>query len=498
MFIQHFLLWAMAGYAVLLTMPSVVLATTEKDRPNILIVVTDDQGYGDLSAFNHHASDVHTPHMDRIARDGVLCSQAYVTAPVCSPSRAGWITGRYQQRWDAKAGWSPEIPLDYKTLPEYLKKLGYVTGKIGKSDFGKNSQDRQSRSFPLRHGYNEFLGFMGHGHDFFLLNEEIERNTPDPRGNSAQLGPLFYNAGRKSYTEGYTTEIFTDSAIDFMNRHKNKPFFLTLSYNAVHHLIHQSPQKYLDKYDLKAIPVYDPKTMGRYSRYYNKYNKLNPIGDGEMRRYYLANLNCLDDNIGRLLDAMDRMDITDNTLIIFFSDNGGSPLTGANNRPLRGSKYVMYEGGLRTIFMVKWPGYLPAGIRYDYRITTLDILPSCLEAAGLPPGGIQGLDGASFMDALKENKPSPSSQTPMFWKFGRQYAVREGDWKLSQTRDYTKRRPTSQILQGAETKDRLRLFNLKEDPAEQNDVSQMHPEMVEKLKALYVKWETQCRQQSTD
>ena len=480
--------------AACLTIICPIYAKADSSCPNILVIVTDDQGYGDLSAFAHHASDIHTPNMDRLATEGILCSQAYVSAPVCSPSRAGWITGRYQQRWDPKASWGPGVPDAYKTLPEYLKRVGYVTGKIGKSDFGEGYYQVGSRSFPTNHGYDDFLGFTGHGHDYFLLNEAVEKNTPDPHGNSAQVGPLFENKNKKSYEDGYTTDIFTDRAIGFMKQHKDNPFFLTLSYNSVHHLVHQVPKKYLDKYGVKEIPAYDPETMGKYKQYYGKYSKLSPISDKDMRGYFLANLNCLDDNIGRLLDAMDQMGLADDTLVIFFSDNGGSPLTGGNNRPLRGSKYIMYEGGLRVPFMVRWPGKLPAGKQYDHRISTLDILPSCLQAAGIAMKGKQDLDGTSFLDALKNNTPSPSSQKPIFWKFDGQYAVREGDWKLCKTWDYTKRKPTSQILQGPKSKSDVQLFNIKEDLAEQKDVSKQHPEIVEKLKSLYTQWETQCRQ----
>jgi arylsulfatase A-like enzyme len=278
-----------------------------------------------------------------------------------------------------------------------------------------------------------------------------------------------------------------------MKHHKDKPFFLTLSYNSVHHLIHQTPKKYLDKYGVEEIPAYDPKTMGNYGKYYNRYSKLDPISDKDMRQYFLANLNCLDDNIGRLLDAMDKMRVADNTLVIFFSDNGGSPLTGANNRPLRGSKYVMYEGGIRVPFVVKWPGQLPAGKRYDHRISALDILPSCLEVAQVKPQHAEEFDGASFIKAVKNNISSPSSQSPMFWKFSQHYAVREGDWKLCKTGDYTKRTPTSQILQGPGSNGNVQLFNLKDDPSEQNDIAKKHPDIVKKMSSLYTQWTAQCR-----
>jgi len=462
-------------------------AKAAPNRPNIVIVVTDDQGYADLGAYAHHAPDIHTPNMDRIAAGGVLMTHAYVTAPVCSPSRAGWNTGRYQQRW-GHWSWGAPLPTNVRTLAEHLKAAGYVTGKVGKSDFGHGYHKHDVREYPLNHGFDEFLGFSSHAHDFFLMSEDVEKRTPDPHGGSAALGPLMHNRTRKEYTDAYTTEIFTDWAIDFLARHKDQPFFLTVAYNSVHHLIHEVPEKYLRKHGVKTIPNYDPDTMGRYSKYYNTYNKLGPIADADMRKYYLANLNCLDDQLGRLLDAMDRYGLADNTLLIYFGDNGGSPLTGACNRPLRGSKYILFEGGIRVPFMARWPGKLPKGATYAHRVSTLDVLPTCLAAAGRPAQPDAKLDGASFLEAVRDGKPAPSSARPMFWHFGGNWAVRDGDWKLVRTSDRISRKATSQILSGPAGAGRPRLYDLEADPAEQNDLAGKHPDVVRRLEALYQQW----------
>ena len=472
-------------------MPHLALAADDDNRPNILVIVTDDQGYGDLSAYSHHAADIDTPNLDRLAGEGVLFTQAYVSAPVCSPSRAGWNTGRYQQRWDPRASWSPGLPNDEKTLAEYLKGTGYTTGKVGKNDFGDGYHTHEPREYPLNHGFDEFLGFSAHAHDYFLLSHEIEKKTPDPHGASATLGALLHNDGFKSYDEGYTTEIFTDSAIDFMKRHRQTPFFLSLCYNSVHHLIHEVPERYLKKYGAKQIPNYNPETMGRYRKYYNTYNELDPISDEDMRRYYLANLDCIDDNIGRLLTAMDKLNLTENTLVIFFADNGGSPLTGANNRPLRGSKYILYEGGIRVPFAMRWPGQLPSGAVCKQPVSTLDVLPTCLEAADAPVPGY--LDGQSILPVIERGESARSSQRPMFWKWQGNFAVRRGDWKLVKTHDYTRRKPTSQILQGPTSK-QPQLFNLRKDPAEQHDLSDEHPRKVKELRTLYDRWAKSIRQ----
>ena len=460
--------------------------TNPDERPNIVIIVTDDQGYADLSAYDHSANDIETPNMDRIAENGVLFTQAYVTAPVCSPSRAGWNTGRYQQRWDANAGWAPGLPEDIPTLAECLQAAGYVTGKVGKNDFGTGYHSLEPHEYPLNHGFDEFLGFSSHAHDYFLLSEDIEKRTPDPYGHSAALGTLLCNRGRVSYDEGYTTEIFTDWAIDFVERHQHEPFFLTVSHNSVHHLIHEVPDRYLQKFGVPAIPNYEPETMGKYNDYYNKYNQLGAINDEDMRRYYLANLNCLDDNVGRLLDTLERLGLGDNTLLVFFSDNGGSPLTGADNRPLRGSKYLLWEGGLRVPFMMRWPGRLPEGQCYSHRVSTLDILPTCLEAAAVETPG--ELDGTSMLTVVQEDTVAPSAQTPLFWQFQKQYAVRDGDWKLVKAPDAPGRQPTSRFISGPIAANRGQLFNLVEDPSEQHDMYDESPEIAERLEVLYRSW----------
>jgi len=479
-------------FVILLADSSWILAADARP-PNILIIVTDDQGYADLSAFDHHAADIHTPGMDRIAREGVLFTQAYVSAPVCSPSRAGWNTGRYQERWDPEAGWRTGLPASVRTLAEYFKAAGYVTGKIGKNDYGKGYHSLEPREYPLNHGYDEFLGFCSHAHDYFLLSEEIEKQTPDPRGNSAALGRLFHNRSRKSYERGYTTEIFTDAAIDFVTRHQTRPFLLTLSYNSLHHLIHEVPERYLNKQGVKPVPLYDLKTMGTYKQYYDTYATLETIDGDNMRKYYLANLNCLDDQIGRLLGTLDQIGLSEKTLVIFFSDNGGSPLTGANNLPLRGAKYVLYEGGVRVPFAMRWPAKLPKGEMCEDPVFSLDILPTCLRAANIPIRDNMELDGMSILEAAAAGAPVTKEERSFFWKWRDQFAVRRGDWKLIKSNDShsaTSLRQSDHILHGPESAGMPQLFNLKQDPSEQQDMSNQNPGKVTELKGIYDAWES--------
>ncbi len=461
-------------------------------KPNIVVIVTDDQGYADLSAYAHHAKDIATPNMDRIAKGGVALMNGYVSAPVCSPSRAGWNTGRYQQRWDPAASWGPGLPENVPTVAQYLKKAGYVCAKVGKSDYGKGYHSTTAHENPMNHGYDEFLGFSSHAHDFFVLSEEAEKKAPDPRGNSAAMGRLLKNKGWASFKDGYTTNIFTDFAIDFLKRHKGSenPMYLTLSYNSVHHLVHEVPDKYLKKFGVKKIPNYVPAKGNRYGAYYRRYSSLGAITDKEMRGYYLANLNCLDDNIGRLLDAMTKMGLDENTLVIFFADNGGSPLTGACNRPLRGSKYVMFEGGLRVPMMMRFPGKFKAGTKCDEVISTLDVLPTCLSVAGITPPKDAIFDGHNVLDVVAGKAKSPWTDKPMFWKFGGDKAVRLGEWKLVQGKNSNGRKATSQILSGPHTPKQWMLFNIKADQAEQNNVASAHPAIVKKLSEMWMHWNT--------
>lgn len=454
--------------------------------PNIILIVTDDQGYADLSAYDHVSPGCHTPNMDRIAQHGVLFTQAYATAPVCSPSRVAMLTGKYQGRWDSLMYWTPGLPQEAPTLAELLKNEGYVTAKFGKSDLGRNFHNADVREFPVNHGYDYFLGFSAHAHDFFLLDEETEKKTPDPYGWSESLGRLYRNTTKEGFNDQYTTNLFTDEAISFIEQHKDAPFFIDLSYNAVHHLIHEVPTAYLKKWGVREIPKYDPAT-GTYADYYWKYTQVNDISDEEMRLYYLANLNCLDDNIGRLLDALERNDRYDNTLIIFLSDNGGEPLSGANNQPLSGSKYTMFEGGIRIPFMMSWPDRLPQGRVYHHRISALDIVPTASEAAGITSGD-EPFDGKSLITPVMDDKPKANDQ-PLFFKFDNQFAVIDKEWKLVFAENYNPAdRPITSQIQLNEFSGKLALFNIADDPGEQHNLIEQHPSVAKRLEKLYADW----------
>ena len=462
--------------------------TSVSKKPNILLIVIDDLGYADFDPFNNLGTKVSTPNMNRIAEAGRIFTQAYTTAPVCSPSRAGIITGKNQFRWDKAAGWGPGLPDKVKTIAEYLKEAGYATARIGKNDLGRNFHKNDVREYPLQHGYDEFLGFNAHAHDYWLNSKSIKDRTPDPNGTSAALGPLMHNMGEKSYDEGYLTDILTDEAITYLNQKRKDPFFLTLAYSSVHHLIHEVPEKYLKKYKVKPIPNYDPDNKeaygkhpdGSYAAYYDKYSRMGDIGDEDMRKYYLANLNCLDDNIGRLLDALNKQGLEKETIIIFISDNGGEPLTGANNAPLTAGKYSLWEGGIRVPMAMVWPGKIKAGGVETKNVSANDILPTAVEAAGIQLKDAL-LDGISLLN--------PIANRLLVWKWQKTWAVRLGDWKLTNTNeDHWKSRPSAQYIKPILDDFSLKLFDLAKDPGERINLAAIHPEKVKELQSAFDNW----------
>ena len=463
-------------------------------QPNIILIVTDDQGYADLSAYEHVSANCQTPNMDRIAQNGVLFDNCYVSGPVCSPSRAAMYTGKYQERWDENMGWGPGLPLNVPTLAEILRENGYATARVGKSDYGTNYHNPQAREFPVHHGYTiSFIGFSAHAHDYFLLDEAIEMATPDPYGHSESLGRLYRDTTKVGFENSYTTSLFTDEAIRFVKEHKDGPFFLDLAYNAVHELIHEVPEKYLEKWDAPKIPNYDP-SYGKYAEYYWDYTQVGKITDDEKRKLYLANLNCLDDHIGRLLNLLENLSLLENTLILLVSDNGGEPLTGANNLPLSGSKYTMHEGGIRVPFIASWPKSLPKGKLYQHRVSTLDIVPTCLEAAGITLGDSIEFDGNSFIGPVEKDVPSPMAGKPLCFQFGNQWAIIDQGWKLVYAEDYNpKNRPiTSQIRLGANS-GKIALYNLNEDIGERNNLFEKEPAKAKELQQKFDSWMQQMK-----
>ena len=395
--------------------------------PNIVVIVSDDQGYADVSYNELHSEPVSSPHTDALARSGVRCRFGYTTGAVCSPTRAGLMTGRYQQRfgiYTAGAGGSG-VPLDEVMFPEYLKQAGYVSGVFGKWHLGLTAPYN-----PVNRGFDEFYGFMGRGaHDYFDLTVDNER-----------FGSPIYRNLEPINDKGYLTNRITDEAVSFIERHKEKPFFAYIAYNAVHAPA-QAPEEDIKKYD---------------------------TGD-PARDILMAMLKHLDDGVGRIIETLKKAGVHENTLVFYLSDNGGAKVMHADNTPLRGFKQQEYEGGVHVPFIVSWPGRLKAGTSCDVPVASFDILPTAVAAAGVKLPKDRIFDGKNILAALEGKTDKVHDY--ICWNSGDgDWAIRQGDWKL------------------VGIKSKVELFNLKNDLSETTGLALKHPEKVKKLKKVYNGW----------
>jgi arylsulfatase A-like enzyme len=385
--------------------------------PNIVLIVADDLGYGDVSF--QGSTQIQTPNIDALAHSGARFTQGYVSAPVCSPSRAGMLTGRNQVRFgydnnldDKTPGFDPDfagLNVKERTIADRLKAEGYVTGVIGKWHLGARPQFH-----PLQRGFDEFWGFLGGGHSYFPTTKDGKPEA-DLECNYTPVGPITY----------LTDDIGTQAA-DFIQRHRQAPFFLYVAFNAPH-----SPMQAIEA-DLHTFAfIQDVK-----------------------RRTYCAMVHRLDVNLGRIVEAVARAGLTTNTLIAFLSDNGGPVDQNASlNAPLNGQKGILLEGGMRVPFVMSWPGQVPGGTVFTNAVSSLDFTPTFLAAAGKPVGKADGLDGVNLLPYLRGENSAPPHDT-LLWRFTISAAIRDGDWKLVRLPD---RLPL--------------LFNLKTDTSEQHDVA---------------------------
>jgi arylsulfatase A-like enzyme len=406
-------------------------AQSNSAKPNIVVILADDLGYADIGA-QGQLPDVRTPNVDSIAKAGVRFTNAYVSCPICSPSRAGFITGRYQTHFGHEFNPGPNespnfgLPLDQITLPQVLKEAGYTTGMVGKWHLGFRPEMR-----PQKRGFDEFFGFLAGAHSY---NDVGKGRQAVMEGDTAVE------------SSDYLTTEFGKRAADFVERHANddKPFFLYLAFNAVHDP-QQAPEKYLEKFkDVKD----------------------------QNRQMLLAKLACMDDEVGRVLGALRKHNIEDNTLIVFFSDNGGPTRgNGSRNDPLRGVKGQVLEGGIRIPFMIQWNHHIPAGKVDDRPIISLDIFPTALEVAGAKPPKDVALDGVDLLPFLTGEQEGAPHQS-LFWRIGPQWAVRDGNLKLVH-------RPA----EGG-----IRLYDLSKDIKEEHDLSESNPDDVKRLQKEYDEW----------
>jgi arylsulfatase A-like enzyme len=438
---------SLSFFLAALALATVPLATRAADakKPNILVIVADDLGYGETS-MQGFTPEIPTPNIDALAKGGVRFTSGYVSGPYCSPTRAGLMTGRYQQRYGHEFNPGPAeasspnfgLSLEEKTLGDRLKAAGYTTSWIGKSHLGYLPQYH-----PLKRGFDEYFGFLGGAHDY--LDAAGDAHNPILRGTQ----PV--------NSIGYTTDAFGAEAVSFIEKHKAEPWLCYLAFNAVHAPL-ESTEKYL-------------------SRFSNI--------DDKKRHTFAAMLSAMDDAIGAVLAKVKETGQEENTLVFFISDNGGpTAQTTSGNGSLRGFKAQTWEGGIRIPYAVRWTGHIPSGQVDDRPVIQLDILPTALAAAGVTAQPEWKLDGVNLLPYVTgENKGAPHEA--LYWRFGPQMAVRKGDWKLVKA--------PGGGADGAErsvatTPDGAQLYNLAKDIGEKTNLAAQEPEKVKELADAWNEW----------
>ncbi len=457
-----------------------------QDKPNILLIVVDDLGYSDLSFLPYASEDVKTPNIDRIAKNGVFFTNAYATAPICSPARAGLLTGRYQQRWGNYWYGEGGLPAGEKTIPQFLNKAGYYTVKIGKTHLNGGPVEH-----PLDHGFQEFLGFLDHTWDYLRLSQSDVDYYGEKNAKKAHIGPLLNGRDSQSFKNTFTTDLFTARTLEVLRKKTKKPFFIQLSYNAVHHPTYVGHPDYLEKYGLEQFPFWDPKKES-YQSWHRKWGHLGKI-DPDGRKRYLLQLEVLDNGIGKILDELESSGTLENTIIICMSDNGGTINTYARNNTLNGYKYMFGEGGIRIPLLISFPKKMESHRVLDQTVSAMDILPTLLESAGqnLP----ENLDGKSLWPLIEENGPGHDK---LVWSNGRDsWVVRQGDWKLAHNIGWVHNtyKLQGEIAKPSDTAykypDGIQLFDLSKDLSETTNLKKENPKKVAELTQIYEAWRTE-------
>ncbi|MEI6890797.1 MAG: sulfatase [Pontiella sp.] len=423
--------------------------------PNIIVIMADDLGYKDLGCYG--CEDIPTPHIDKLAEEGVRFTSGYVTWPMCGPSRAGFLTGRNQARFGYYK--NQTTPLDPKqglpkmeTIASLLQQQGYVTGGVGKWHMG-TSNDQHPNSM----GFDDWFGFLSGGLMYFPLDHPSYKGKYNPLKRPAKWRdihhtmPLIHNDKAVEWDQ-YLTRELTDAGIRFLEKNKQKPFFLFMSYNAPH-------------LDLEA----PPEIIAKFPA--DKMTKI-PGVKPAARSIYGAMVYELDQGVGQLLERVNELGLADNTVVWFLSDNGGMRKT-SDNRPLRASKGSSYEGGLRVPMIVKWPGKIPRGVVMDEMVTSLDIGATAIAMAGGDPkqSGLHGNDIRPYM--TQQSKAAPHDV--LYWHTARTAGmggvIRDGDFKL--------------IIN---TKGKAELYNLKDDLSETTNLAASQPERVQTMLARWTAW----------
>ncbi|MBI5853206.1 MAG: sulfatase-like hydrolase/transferase [Planctomycetes bacterium] len=421
------------------------LVAQDQDAPlptvkNVVVLLCDDAGYADFGFQEHPSSDVAplTPHIDRIAKEGVRFTNAYTSGCVCGPTRAGLLTGRYQQRF----GFDRNIPqgylqgglsLDERTIADRMRELDRATGLVGKWHLGY-----PEAYHPNRRGFDEFFGFLMGARAY----QPLENPTPHR---------AIQRDGEVQPEGGYVTDRWGDAAIEFIKKHEAKPFFLYVAFNAVHAPLQPKAE------DLAAVAHITP----------------------QRRRNHAGVMVGLDRAVGRILDALDEHGLAEDTLVIFTNDNGGQTQIGANNGPLRGRKAQLFEGGIRVPMAMRWPGRITPGTTIGDPVITLDLLPTCLSACGGAIDPEWKLDGVDLVPRITGRLETLPERT-LFWRTQGSkgpIAARRGNWKLLHQRGEPDAKPM--------------LFDLAQDIGERRDLAAQEPGTVAELRAAIEAWEAE-------
>ena len=397
------------------------------DKPNLVIFYADDLGWGECGCYG--CKDIPTPNIDSIAKNGIRFTQGYVAATYCSPSRAGLMTGRYPTRFGHEFNSvANKLGLDLKetTMASRLKSLGYATACVGKWHLGAAAEYR-----PTQRGFDEFFGTLNNTPFFHPTNFVDSRVSNDVR--------------KITDDAFYTTDAYAERSVDWLEKNKSKPMLLYLPFNAQHAPLQAAP-KYLDRF---------------------------PNITDEKRKLFAAMMSAMDDAIGRVMTKLKELGQEENTIYFFIGDNGGpTQSTTSQNGGLRGFKMNTYEGGPRVPFLAQWKGRMPAGKTFDFPVMNLDLLPTIITAAGGKVDPEWKLDGVDLMPYLTgANKARPHET--LYWRFGPQWAVRQGDMKLV-------------VSKGGSGNPEL--YNLANDLSESKDLAAAQPEKAKELQALWNKW----------
>ena len=423
--------------------------------PNILVIMADDLGYADLGCYG--CKDIRTPRLDKLAAQGMRFTSAYVTGAMCGPSRAGFITGRHQSFFgyyeNARHPLDPKqgFPKGIGTVASYIQDLGYATGGIGKWHMG--TADHQH---PNVLGYADWFGFLGGGLTYYPLDHPNYQGRyetlPRPWGvrDMHHTLPILKNSEPVNWKKYVTLEL-TDAGVEFISKERDEPFYLFMSYNAPH-LELEAPRETIAQYSessMTKVPGVTPHS----------------------RSVYAAMVDEMDQGIGRLLDTLDERSLTKNTVVIFLSDHGGMKRT-SDNRPLRGAKGSVYEGGLRVPLIVRWPDHIKPGSVIDHPVTSLDLGATTYAMAGGDPS-TKKLDGVD-LTGLMTGQTDTAPHKMLFWHIGNSSrgigVVRDGNYRLT--------------ISGKKTE----LYNLKEDIGETTNIAAANREKVQLMKAAWDEW----------